>query len=175
MKSILLIVAVGAVASAGCGGSTAKKVVGSASLGGVYRMDTRYGDDSTDPTPVPENYGHWIFALERGRFAFTQEYKDACTWGYGKLVVKGDEMAWTFTNGGGIAPTGAVNKPGEHFRYHWSRYRSTLSLSAVKVAGLPENESSPTNFRAKPWHLVSTTPSKRYFSRKCPPPKEALR
>jgi hypothetical protein len=34
---------------------------------------------------------------------------------------------------------------------------------------------SPTPFLAKPWHLASRTPTRRYFSTECPPPAEALR
>jgi hypothetical protein len=160
--------------AAGCGGGGGGGGGGSKDLDGVYRMQTKYGDDPADAQPVPENYGNWIFVLDHRRFAITQEYRDACTWGYGRYTVKGDEMDWTFSDGGGIAPTGAVNKPGEHFRFHWNRYRDTLALSPVKDTDLPENEISPTNFRAKPWHLVSATPSRRYFAKKCPPPKRAL-
>jgi hypothetical protein len=155
-------------------GSRRSRGGGKTAVDGVYRMTTKYGDNPSDATPVPENYGEWTFVFDRGHFGITQEYKDACTWGYGWFTLKGDEMAWTFTDGGGIAPTGAMNRPGEHFRFHWSRYRDTLTLSAVKGSGLPENEISPGNFRVKPWHVVSSTPSRRYFAKKCPPPKEAL-
>jgi TRAP-type C4-dicarboxylate transport system substrate-binding protein len=141
---------------------------GASALDGVYSMETRYSDNSADPVPVAENYGSWIFVLDRGRFAFTQEFHDACTWGYGKFTLAGHEMAWTFTDGGGIAPNGASNKPGEFFKFGWSRYRDTLTLTRVKGA------ISPMNFRLNPWHLESSTASSRYLSKKCPPPKEAL-
>ena len=100
-------------------------------LDGVYTMDTKFGDYPADPTVVPENYGHWVFVLRGTHFADTQQYKNACTWGYGKLNVTGARMEWTFTDGGGIAPSGAVNKPGEFFVFGWSLYRDTLTLTPV--------------------------------------------
>jgi hypothetical protein len=77
-------------------------------------------------------------------------------------------MAWTFTDGGGIAPNNAMNKPGEFFRFGWSRYRDTLELTPVRGAV------SPLNFRGKPWRRISSTPSRRYLARECPPPARAL-
>lgn len=137
-------------------------------LDGVWEMTSRYGDDPTDPSPVPENYGDWIFVFDRGHFADTQVYLNACTWGYGRFTVNAHEMAWTFTNGGGIAPTGAVNKPGEFFRFGWSLYRDTMTVTPVQGA------TSPANFRIKPWHKISGTPSVHFFSKRCPPPRGAL-
>jgi TRAP-type C4-dicarboxylate transport system substrate-binding protein len=137
-------------------------------LDGVWEMNTKYGDEPADPTPVAENYGHWIFVFDNGRFADTQEYLNACTWGYGTFTVKGDQMAWTFTDGGGIEPNDAANKPGEFFRFGWSLYRDTLTVTPVPGA------TSPTNFYGKPWHRVSIVPSARYLNRRCPPPANAL-
>jgi hypothetical protein len=168
LAASMVIVLAAASSCAGGGGS------GSKGLDGVYRMQTTYADAIEDPQPAPENYGNWIFVLDHGRLAFTQEYRDACTWGYGRYTVKGDEMDWRMTDGGGIAPTGAENRAGEHFRFRWSRYHDTLTLRPVKHSDLPEYEISPTNFRVKPWHVVSATPSRRYFPKKCPPPKAAL-
>jgi hypothetical protein len=133
---------------------------------GVYEMTT---DKSAAAEFYAENWGKWIFVFDRGRFAFTQENRDACTWGFGEFSVKGREMTWTVIDGGGIAPTGAVNKPGELFMFGWSRYRDALALTPV------EGAVSPENFRAKPWHRISATPSPRYFSKRCPPPGNALR
>jgi TRAP-type C4-dicarboxylate transport system substrate-binding protein len=137
-------------------------------IDGVWRMTTKFGETSHDPTLFAENYGTWTFVFDRGRFAVTQQYKDACTWGYGRFRVNGQETAWTFTDGGGIAPNGAYDKPGEFFRFGWSRYRDTLKLTPVKGA------ISPENFRAKPWHLISSTPSRRFLNSQCPPPTRAL-
>ena len=141
---------------------------GKALLDGVYTMNTKYADVPIDPERVPENYGHWIFVFRGRHFAFTQEYRNACTWGYGKLNVKGAQMEWTFTDGGGIAPDNAQNKPGEFFVFGWSLYRGTLTLTPVPGA------ISPVNFRGKPWHRISTAPSAKYFSKRCPPPEDAL-
>lgn len=141
---------------------------GSALLDGVYTRDTKFGDDPADPSPAPENYGHWVFVLRGTHFAQNQQYQDACTWGYGTLNVTGARMEWTYTDGGGIAPSGAQNKPGEFFAFGWSLYRDTLRLTPVP------GEVSPRGFWLKPWHRISATPSFSYFARKCPPPAGAL-
>jgi hypothetical protein len=131
-------------------------------------MATKFGDEPSDPDPVAENYGDWIFVFDRGRFAITQEYENACTWGYGRYRVRGHEMDWTFTDGGGIAPNDAMNKPGEFFRFGWSLYRDTLTVTPVAGA------ISPVNFRGRTWRRVSSTPSARYLNKRCPPPAQAL-
>jgi TRAP-type C4-dicarboxylate transport system substrate-binding protein len=117
---------------------------------------------------VPENYGTFTFVIDRGRFAFTQEDKQACTWGYGTFTVTGDRFEWLFTDGGGIAPNGATNKPGEFYTFRWSLYRGMLTLYPVKGAV------SPPNFRVKPWAKISTTPSARFLNKRCLPPAGAL-
>jgi hypothetical protein len=48
-------------------------------------------------------------------------------------------------------------------------YRDTLTVTPVKGA------ISPSNFREKPWRRLSSTPSRRFFSKRCPPPAAALR
>jgi hypothetical protein len=135
-------------------------------LDGVYEMTT--SKSAAAPEFFAENWGKMIFVFDRGRFAFTQENQDACTWGYGTFAVKGDHVEWTFTDGGGIAPNNAYNKPGESFVFGWSLYREALTLTPVQGAVSPEN------VRAKPWQRLSTTPSWRYFSKRCPPPGNAL-
>jgi TRAP-type C4-dicarboxylate transport system substrate-binding protein len=135
-------------------------------IDGVWRMDT--DESASRPEFFPENWGHWTFVLDRGRFGFTQENKPSCTWGYGKFVVHGNRMSWTFTDGGGIAPSGAENRPGEFFVYDFSLYRDTLTVTPVK------GRISPLNFRAKPWRRLSETPTRGYFSKRCPPPAAAL-
>jgi TRAP-type transport system periplasmic protein len=117
---------------------------------------------------VPENYGTYTLVVDRGRFAFTQDDRRACTWGYGTFTVKGDRFEWLVTDGGGIAPDGAANEPGEFFIFRWSLYRGVLTL--YPVAGAV----SPANFMAKPWAMISTTPSPRYLSKRCLPPEGAL-
>jgi TRAP-type C4-dicarboxylate transport system substrate-binding protein len=140
---------------------------GRTKLDGVWTMDT--DRSASVPEYFPENWGHWIFVFDRGRFAITQENKPSCTWGYGKFKVHGNRTTWTFTDGGGIAPSGAENKPGELFVYDVSTYRDTLELSPV------EGQISPRNFRDKPWRRLSNAPTRRYFSKRCPPPATALR
>jgi TRAP-type C4-dicarboxylate transport system substrate-binding protein len=115
---------------------------------------------------VPENYGTFTMVIDRGRFAVTQEDQQACTWAFGTFTVKGNEFEQLFTDGGGIAPDNAANKPGEFFTFRWSLYRGVLTLFPVKGAV------SPTP--PKPWVRISTTPSARFLSRRCPPPTGAL-
>jgi TRAP-type C4-dicarboxylate transport system substrate-binding protein len=135
-------------------------------LDGVWEMDTRRAAAGNDH--LAENWGKWIYLFDHGRFADTQENRDACTWGYGTFTIKGSRTSWSFVNGGGIAPNDAENKPGEFFEFRWSRYRDTATLSAWPGA------ISPTNFDSQPWRLISATPTRRYFSTRCPPPPEAL-
>jgi TRAP-type C4-dicarboxylate transport system substrate-binding protein len=144
---------------------------GSSQLDGVYRVTTTPKDLRAVGTPpgdiIPENYGTWTYVFNRGRFAYTDENKDTCTWGYGTFVVKGNKVEWTFTDGGGSSPNNAFNRPGEFFVFGWNLYRQTLTLTPVPGA-------SPQNFWAKPWQRINATPSARYFSERCPPPANAL-
>jgi TRAP-type C4-dicarboxylate transport system substrate-binding protein len=117
---------------------------------------------------VPENYGMWTFVIDRGRFAFTQENRQACTWTYGSLTVTGDRFEQLVTDGGGIAPNGALSKPGELYTFRWSLYRGMLTLYPVKGAV------SPNPSLGKPWPRISATPSARFLSKRCPPPAGAL-
>jgi hypothetical protein len=73
-----------------------------------------------------------------------------------------------FTDGGGITPDGAANKPGELFTFRWSLYRGVLTLYPVNGAV------SPPTVTAKPWLRVSTSPSPHFLSSRCPPPAGAL-
>ena len=102
--------------------------------------------------------------IDRGRFAFTNENRRACIWAYGTFTVHGNQFEELITDGGGIAPTGAANKPGELFTARWSLYRGVLTLSPVVKAPSPP----------KPWLRISTTPSPRFLSTRCPPPAGAL-
>jgi TRAP-type C4-dicarboxylate transport system substrate-binding protein len=155
-----------------CTSAKGASAAASTPLDGVYSVTTTVADLRKAGAPaselIPENYGTWIYVFDRGRFADTQEDAQACTWGYGTFTVSGNETAWRFTDGGGISPYNAYNRPGEAFRFGWSRYRGVVTLSPRKGA------ISPVNFRAKPWRLISATPSKRYFSKRCPPPARAL-
>jgi hypothetical protein len=144
---------------------------GSSQLDGIYRVTTTAKDLRAAGTPagdiIPENYGTYTYVFDRAQFAYTQENKDACTWGYGTYAVKGNQVEWRFTDGGGTGPNNAFNRPGEFFVFGWSLYRETLTLTPVPGA-------SPHNFWAKPWQRINATPSSRSFSKRCPPPDNAL-
>jgi TRAP-type C4-dicarboxylate transport system substrate-binding protein len=147
---------------------------GRSTLDGVYEVDISRADLIAAKTPpgdvVPENWGHWVYVLSGNRIAFTQEDDEACTWAYGQLAVKRGTMAWSILDGGYTkAPNLAYNRAGESMRFRWSVYRDTLTLTPV------EGEVSPPNFRARPWHRVSTKPSRSFFSKECPPPAKAIR
>jgi TRAP-type C4-dicarboxylate transport system substrate-binding protein len=136
---------------------------------GTYRMVTTEAEaQKSDPNVPPENWGTWVFVFGRGRFAITQTNAPSCTWGYGTYLMHGSQIEWTFIDGGGIAPTGATNRPGEHFVFRWSRYRDQVTLAPVAGAV------SPTNFLAEPWQRLSSTPNASYLSKRCPPPANAL-
>jgi TRAP-type C4-dicarboxylate transport system substrate-binding protein len=140
------------------------------SIDGVYRVTTSFEDLAAtgDPQPDPGNYGDWALVFDRGHFAFTQQNGEVCTWGYGTYVVDGDRVEWSFLDGGGIAPNAAVSHPGEFFVYDWSRYRDTLTLTAVP------GELSPPPYMVKPWRRTNEPPSANVFPERCPPPPEAL-
>jgi TRAP-type transport system periplasmic protein len=140
-------------------------------LDGIYRFtasaaDLRAAGAQPDEV-VPENYGSWTIVVDHGRFALAQDNSRACTWAYGKLAVKGKTLDLSIIDGGGIAPTGAVDKPGELWTYTWSLYRDTLRLGRVGPV-------SPTPTMAKPWRRIATVPSLRFFNKRCPPPQNAL-
>jgi TRAP-type C4-dicarboxylate transport system substrate-binding protein len=156
----------------GCG-HTARPAGKAGPLDGVWQFTTTLADLRALPGVsqgdiVPENYGTYTFVIDRGRFAFTQENRQACTWAYGSFTVTGDRFEWLFTDGGGIAPNNAFNKPGEFFTFRWSLYRGILTLYPVKGA------ESPNPSLGKPWPRISATPSARFLSKRCPPPAGAL-
>jgi TRAP-type C4-dicarboxylate transport system substrate-binding protein len=138
-------------------------------LDGVYRQHVTAREEAkNDHVPlsqaVPENWGDFVLVIKNGHFAFTQENARACTWQYGALTVKRAQMDWRFTDGGGIAPTNAENKPGEFFVWRWSLYRGALTLNAIR----------PKDLSPEIWQRTSTTPSVHALSRRCPPPAKAF-
>ena len=143
-----------------------RRTVVATKLDGVWVMDT--DRSASMPDYLDENWGHWVFAFDHGRFAITQENETSCTWGYGSFAVNGSRTEWTFKDGGGIAPNTATNRPGEYFVFDVSTYRDTLTLTPV------EGEISPLNFRAQPWRRLGQTASTEHFSTRCPPPAAAL-
>lgn len=132
-------------------------------LDGVYSMATRPPAGESGKGNE-ENLGDWIFVFDRGRFGFSQRFKTACTWGYGRVSFSGQTMRWILIDGGGIAPNHATNKPGEDFKFTWNIFHDTVTIGPVKGA------ISPGNFRDKPWRLISRTPSSSHFEKRCPPP-----
>jgi len=132
---------------------------------GTYRMVTPADCDPIQHSP--ENCGTWTFYFNRGHFAITQENGAACTWGYGTYRVTGSKIEWLFADGGGVAPTNALDKPGEDFVFAWSVYKGRTTLTAVP-GGL-----SPDNFYLRPWRRLSAEPDPSYLSTRCPPPPQA--
>lgn len=140
------------------------------SFDGVYQETTSAQDlrDLGDPNPIPENYGAFTLVFDRGRFAFTQQSDEACTWAYGTYAVKDDRVEWTYLDGGGTSPNHAFNRPGEFFAFGWSLYRDVLTLTAIN------SDLSPSVFLVRPWHRLDTTPSASVLNQNCPPPPKAF-
>jgi TRAP-type C4-dicarboxylate transport system substrate-binding protein len=146
-------------------------------LDGVYQQTITYANmekaHAQQSELVPDNMGLYTWVFDRGRFAFTQYYPagHACTNGYGWLLIKGHTLTELFNNGGGIAPTGATNKPGEEFTFDWSFYRGILTMRDPKGVQIG---AQPTADFAAPYRLISKTPSWRYLAKGCLPPADAL-
>jgi hypothetical protein len=119
---------------------------------------------------IPENVGTYTWVLDHGHFATTTENSQACTWGYGTFTVRGNVLLLLFANGGGIAPTGASWQAGENPSMDWSLYHRLVTM---RRRNLPST-GAPTGLIAKPWRLISTTPSARYLATRCAPPANAL-
>ena len=141
-------------------------------LDGVYELTLTTADlraaGATSEELSAANEGVFRFVFEHGRFAFTQHFDGACTWGYGTSAVTGDRIQLSFIDGGGVTPTGGTNSPGEVFDYHWSIYRDTMRWSVVPGA------ISPVGWAYKAWLRLNTTPSLRYLNQSCLPPAGAL-
>jgi TRAP-type C4-dicarboxylate transport system substrate-binding protein len=141
-------------------------------IDGVWTFDSDEADARAahvaDKDLTPENWGHHVLTFSRGRFAITQEDREACTWVYGTYRVRAHRVTWDVTDGGGHGPQNAINRPGEHFDYDWSRFKDTLRLT-----GPPRAAWAP-NFIAKPWRRIGDDPRKAPFSRRCPPPSAGL-
>jgi TRAP-type C4-dicarboxylate transport system substrate-binding protein len=137
---------------------------------GVWREDTtaRELGRIAQGDVAPENWGRQTFVFTRGRFAFTTENREACIWGYGRYAVTGSRLELSFAAGGGKAPTGSTDRPGERFDYRWSRYRDRLTLAPVKGA------ISPEPLRVKPLQRLPGEPELASLSPHCQPPGNAL-
>ena len=165
-SALALAAATLSLLAVGCGDAPS----GAARLDGIYRLTTSADELARIDAPGEdaENWGTWTLVLDRGRFAFTREGAQACTWAYGALgLEKGNVMDWTVIDGGGARPAATANQPHDSYRFRWSRYRDVLTLSALQGR-------SSGYFAAKPWRRVAATPSAQELSRRCPPPAGAL-
>jgi TRAP-type transport system periplasmic protein len=113
---------------------------------------------------VPENWGEFRLVLDRGRFASTQHNAQACTWNYGTFAFDGKILELSMADGGGKAPSGSANKPGELFDYEVSSYHDSMKWSVV-----PDKE-SPGGWTLKPWHRETGKPSADHLEKQCLPP-----
>lgn len=139
---------------------------------GLWRMtstESEFAEIAAPADVVPENWGEFRFAFDRGRFAMTTENGRACVWAYGGYAVKGDLVEWTIEDGGGRSVTeeNFFNRRGEFFTYRWSRYRDRLTLTPVK------GRISPEPFRVNPWRLEGE-PTRGALASRCLPPRNAL-
>lgn len=155
----------------GAAGRTSAKEAGP--YDGVYRSHVSAKQQADlDGVPVdqavPENYGDFVLMIDRGRFVWSQQNSKACTWAYGTESSSGSKMIWDFEDGGGIAPTQAYNRPGEHFVWGARLYHGTLSIRGVE----PTVEIS--GGETWHWRRVADKPSERFLFRKCLPPAKAL-
>jgi TRAP-type C4-dicarboxylate transport system substrate-binding protein len=137
-------------------------------LDGVYHMYTslKKQTETDGGHPTPENWGDWVLMIHRGRFLWTQQNPQACTWAYGSTQLDGDKMIWDFEDGGGIAPTNSLNRPGEHFVWKTRLYHGTLGITGVD----PPDISGYETFH---WRKVADEPSRRFLYRRCLPPAAA--
>jgi TRAP-type C4-dicarboxylate transport system substrate-binding protein len=140
---------------------------------GVWTLDSDAADLRAVGTPpgdiTPDNWGHQVMVLSKGRFAITSEAGEACGWVYGTFATHGNRMVWDVTAGYGRDPQNSTksDRPGERFQYGWSRYKDVLRLSRVRRAA------SPPNYLAKPWLRIGGDPRRAPFSRRCPLPAAA--
>jgi hypothetical protein len=149
----------------GCGGAANEP----AQFDGVYRATTSAAElgriDAAGESA--QNWGTWTLVLDRGRFAFTRENDQTCTWAYGALGRrKNNVMDWTVIDGGG-SPGAAASQPRDSYRFRWSRYRDVLTLSPAKGG-------SAGYFAGKPWRRIAETPTPKPLSKRCAPPPGAL-
>jgi TRAP-type transport system periplasmic protein len=142
-------------------------------LDGTWTMSETFQDlvakgGPPDESHVVENFGDWVFVVDRGRFAYTQQNGPACTWGYGTWQTDGNRVQWRFVDGGGIAPNDANTRPGEVHDFTWSLYRDTLTLGPV------EGAISPANYYGQPWRRVSGTPQADQLFTRCGLPEQGI-
>lgn len=139
-----------------------------AALDGVYVSDVSPAEVLSHGSPdlLDENFGHFVFVFDHGINVQGQESAHACTWSIHAVTDRGPgAIALPTMAAGGIAPNNANAKVGEpEETLHWTLHRGVLTLDPY----------SPDRWWIKPFHQVSRTPSLGWFSRRCPPPADAL-
>jgi TRAP-type transport system periplasmic protein len=105
----------------------------------------------------PQNYGTFRLILNRGRWEQTQRSDKADTWTIGHYTLSGDVLTTTVDAGGGNAPGGAVDKPGDGSSVRWSRYRDQLSLRPLYPTLDPADY--PLGWTIKPWRRLGDAES----------------
>jgi len=95
-----------------------------------------------------DNYGVWETVLDRGRFSQQQPNHAAAE---GTFAVAGNVITFTVTAGkpGKFTET----RPGEVYRFKWSRYRDFLQLAPSEGSSAKSGDSPPTWF-VKPWRRL---------------------
>jgi hypothetical protein len=142
-------------------------------IDGTYTSNVTEEDLAAAGVPamdiVPESWGESVLVFDHGRFATTQHNEQSCTWAFGRFSVDGDTLTFNYQGGGGQAPTGAANTPGEKLAFHWSLYRDVLTLTNQPDAVSPVPEGAQ-------WELnrVSTAPDPSALNQQCPPPAGSL-
>ena len=147
--------------------STASPTLPATALDGNYTMSytdldlVAVGASAEDV--LAENWGEFRLVLDHGRFASTQYNAQACTWNYGTYLATDTSIELSMSGGGGKAPNGATNEPGELFDYTVSTYRDTMTWS------IPPGATAPFGFTLKPWQRIGE-PSADYLDQRCAPP-----
>ena len=105
----------------------------------------------------------WMLALSGRRFAVTRSDRRDCTWAYGGLTTKGEQVELRVVDAAGPAAT-AVAEPTDVIRLRWSRYRDVMELHALSAG-------TAAMLAGAPWRRVADT---RASGRQCHPPAAAL-
>jgi TRAP-type C4-dicarboxylate transport system substrate-binding protein len=113
-----------------CAGMTGSGGMTSAAtpIDGVYEHSFTARELLADGSPdaAPENYGSFRWVLYRGQWELTQRSDRAATWTRGHYTVDGDRFTEYVDEAGGLAPTNANGRPGEHATLLWTLYHGVL-------------------------------------------------
>jgi TRAP-type C4-dicarboxylate transport system substrate-binding protein len=106
-------------------------------LDGVYALSISPGDLRPSQR-LPEAYGSWQIALDRGSFRLTQGSNQADWFADGQVRISGDQMSWTVAaaDAGGPhgAPDGVPLTIGQTLRFRWRRRGNELSLASNRTS-----------------------------------------